>query len=441
MNGDGGGRMAYGSAIAPTDRKPMLASSPDLPSHPSPGPPPDTSTVASAGRPVLRLARHRDQRVRHGSPWVFSNQVDLTAPLKALAPGALVRIETADGKPRGVATFNPNTLICARLHDPDPEAVLDAAWFARKLKAALRLRERFFAKPLYRLVHAEADALPGFVADRYGDTVVVQANTAGAEALTPAFLAALDEVVRPASVVLRNNSAGRALEGLAERTEVVKGSVAGPILIEDRGAKFPVDVLKGQKTGWYLDLAEARGRVGRLAAKARMLDLCCNAGAFSVIAAKAGAASVLGVDGSDLALDLARQAAALNGVAPRCEFVKDDVFAAAEKLLAENRRFDLVVADPPSFVKSKKDIKKGGAAYKKLARLAAGVTARHGFLFIASCSHNMTAELFAAEVASGLGQAGRTGRIVAIGGAGPDHPVHPHLPETAYLKWQLMQID
>lgn len=396
---------------------------------------------AMTDRPVLRLLRHRDQRVRHGSPWVFSNQVEMTDDLKALAPGALVVVETADGRPRGVATFNPNALICARLHDPDPAAILDAAWFERKLKAALRLRERFFAKPLYRLVHAEADALPGFVADRYDGTVVVQANTAGAEALTPAFLAALDRAVAPAAVVLRNNSSGRALEGLAETTAVAKGAVGGPLIIEDRGAKFPVDVLKGQKTGWYLDLAEARGRVGRLAAKARMLDLCCNAGAFSIIAAKAGAASVLGVDGSDLALDLARQAAALNGVAQRCEFVKDDVFAAAEKLARENRRFDLVVADPPSFVKSKKDIKKGGAAYKKLARLAATVTAKHGFLFIASCSHNMSADLFAAEVAAGLGQAGRTGRILATGGAGPDHPVHPHLPETAYLKWQLMQID
>jgi 23S rRNA (cytosine1962-C5)-methyltransferase len=432
--------MAYGSASAKPERSPMIDPTPE-PTPETPPASPAAGLAAAGDRPALRLARHRDRRVRQGSPWVFSNQIEMTAEAKALPPGALVRIETGDGRPLGVATFNPNTLISARLYDADPDAALDTPWFAKKLKSALRLRERFFAKPLYRLVHAEADALPGFVADRYGDTVVVQANTAGAEALTPAFLAGLDEAVRPAAVVLRNNSGGRAQEGLAEKVEVVRGAVTGPILIEDRGAKFPVDVLKGQKTGWYLDLAEARGRVGRLAAKARMLDLCCNAGAFSVIAAKAGAAGVLGIDGSDLALDLARQAAALNGVAPRCEFVKDDVFAAAEKLMRENRRFDLVVADPPSFVKSKKDIKKGGAAYKKLARLSAGLTARHGFLFIASCSHNMTAEMFAAEVAAGMGQAGRTGRIVATGGAGPDHPVHPHLPETAYLKWQLMQID
>ena len=395
----------------------------------------------AAARPTLRLQPKRDWRVRNGSPWIYSNEVQLSDALKAAAPGTLVRIEASDGRPLGAATLNPRTLICGRIYDRDPDAALDAAWFAGKLKAALKLRERFFQKPLYRLIHAEADALPGFVCDRYDDVFVVQANTAGAEALTPAFLEALDAVAKPAAVVLRNNSGGRSLEGLAEKVEVVRGETDGRIVIEDRGAKFPIDVVKGQKTGWYLDLADARGRVGRLAARARMLDLCCNAGAFSIIAAKAGATSVLGIDGSDLALDLARTAAELNGVAERCTFEKADMFQATEKLLRENRRFDLVVADPPSFVKSKKDIKKGAAAYKKLARLSAGVTARHGFLFIASCSHNMTPEMFGEEVAAGLSAAHRTGRILMSGGAGPDHPVHPMLPETAYLKWLLLQLD
>ncbi len=392
-------------------------------------------------RPVLRLLPHRDRRVRAGNPWVFSNEIKLTEELKALPPGSLVALQSAEGRPLAVATFNARALIAARLYDRDAEAVLDAAWFERKLKSALRLRQSFFQKPLYRLVHAEGDALPGFVCDRYGDVAVAQANTAGAELLTPAFLEALETALRPAAIVLRNNSGVRALEGLEDKVEIVRGEISGPIEIEDRGARFAIDVLRGQKTGWYLDLAEARGRVGRLASGARLLDLFCHAGAFAVIAAKAGAKSVLGIDGSDAALDLARRAAEMNGIAARAAFERADAFTALESLRAANRRFDIVVADPPSFVPSKKDIKRGAAAYKKLARLAAQVVAGHGFLFIASCSHNMTAEMFAEEVAAGLAQAERAGRIVMSGGAGPDHPVHPLLPETAYLKWLLLQLD
>jgi 23S rRNA (cytosine1962-C5)-methyltransferase len=392
-------------------------------------------------RPLLRLLPKKERRVRAGHPWVFSNEADLTEELKALSPGTLVRVEAADGRPLGLASFNPQSTIAARLYDRDAEAVLDIAWFEAKLAAALALRERFFAKPLYRLVHAEADGLPGFVADRYGDVVVAQANTAGAEALTPQFLAALDRVLAPKTVVLRNNSGGRALEGLPEKVAVAKGAVEGPIEIEDRGARFLIDVIQGQKTGWYLDLAEARGRVGRLAARARVLDLFCHAGAFAIVAAKAGAREVLGIDGSELALELARRSAALNGVAERARFERADAFKALETLVAERRRFDIVIADPPSFVKSKKDLKRGAAAYKKLARLSATAVARGGMLFIASCSHNMTAEMFAEVVAAGLAQVPRQGRIVMSGGAGPDHPVHPFLPESAYLKWLLLNLD
>ncbi len=394
-----------------------------------------------APRPTLRLLPHRDRRVRAGNPWVFSNEIKLTDELKALPPGTLVALQSAEGRPLGVASFNPRSLIAARLYDRDPEAVLDAAWFEHKLKAALRLRQSFFQKPLYRFVHAEGDALPGFVCDRFGDVAVAQANTAGAELLTPSFLAALETVLRPKTIVLRNNSGVRALEGLEEKVEVVRGEISGPIEIEDRGARFPIDVLRGQKTGWYLDLAEARGRVGRLAAGARLLDLFCHAGAFAVIGAKAGAKSVLGIDGSDAALELARKAAHMNGIAERATFERADAFKALEALHRDNRRFDIVVADPPSFVPSKKDITRGAAAYKKLARMSSQVVARHGFLFIASCSHNMTVEMFGEEVAAGLAQAERGGRIVLSGGAGADHPVHPLLPETDYLKWLLLQAD
>src|SRR5262249_40016432 len=216
----------------------------------------------SSDRPILRLLPGRDKRVRAGSPWIYSNEIALVPEAKAIAPGAPVRLETAEGKALGVATFNLHALIAARLYDRDPGAALDAGWFQQRLRRALRLREKFFQKPLYRLVHAEGDGLPGFVADRFNDAstgvAVVQANTAGAERLLPAFLEALDRTLAPKTIVSRNDSAGRALERLKDEVRVLRGSVDGPVEIEDRGARFLIDVLGGQKTGWYLDIAEAR---------------------------------------------------------------------------------------------------------------------------------------------------------------------------------------
>ena len=394
-----------------------------------------------AERPLIRLLPGHDKRVRAGSPWIYSNEIALDAEAKAIPPGALVRVETAEGKPLGVAAFNLHALIAARLYDREPAAALDAEWFAERLRRALKLREKFFQKPLYRLVHAEGDGLPGFIADRFGDVCVVQANTAGAELLLPAFTEALERTLGPKAIVLRNDSAGRALEGLREETKLLRGTVEGPIEIEDRGARFPIDVLGGQKTGWYLDIAEARGRVARLARGARVLDLYCHTGAFSVICARAGAKEVRGIESSAKALTLAQQAVQLNGLGERVRFERAEVFEALAEIDAKPARYDLVIADPPSFVKSKKDLGPGARAYRKLARLCASVVERGGFLFIASCSHNMTPEMFAGEVAAGLAAAARTGRILMSGGAGPDHPVHPQLAETAYLKWLLLQVD
>lgn len=397
-------------------------------------------TDAASALPVLRLLARQDRRLRSGRPWAYANEIDLDAA-RQLAPGTIVNLEAANGDRLGTASFNRHSLIATRLYSRLPNATLDRGFFAAALQRALALRERFFSAPFYRLVHAEGDGLPGFVVDRHDDVLAVQANTAGAERLLPEMLAALTETLAPSAVVLRHDSPVRALEGLESYVRMATGSPAHKAVVVEGGCRFPVDMLGGQKTGWYYDLAAARRQIAALAAGANMLDLCCHSGAFAITAARAGARQVLAVESSAPALELAAAAAAANGVAAAVTFRRGDVFEELQALAAADKRFDLVVADPPSFVKSKKELGPGARGYRKLARLAAGVVAPEGLLFIASCSHHVSPELFAAEVAAGLGAAERGGRIVAAGGAGPDHPVHPQLPETAYLKHLLIQVD
>jgi 23S rRNA (cytosine1962-C5)-methyltransferase len=276
------------------------------------------------------------------------------------------------------------------------------------------------------------------IVDRFGDVLVVEINTAGIDRLDAEFLAACEDVLHPRAIVLRNDSSSRGLEGL-ELGQRVVGELNGPIAVEENGARFLADPVGGQKTGWFYDQRENRRVVAALASGARVLDCYCFSGGFSIAAALAGAREVVGIDRSEPALALAQQAAALNNVA--VQFERAEVFEKLEALAAAKERFDIVIADPPAFVKSRKDVGPGLRGYRKLARLAASLVAPGGFLFIASCSHNVEVESFAEAVRRGLHDASRTGRILSSSGAAPDHPVHPALPESAYLKAQLLSLD
>jgi 23S rRNA (cytosine1962-C5)-methyltransferase len=352
-----------------------------------------------------------------------------------------VRLVAEHGEAIGTAYFNPRTLIAARLLTRAPEARIDAAFLAERLRRALELRERLLLVPFYRLVHAEADGLPGLILDRYGDAVVMQANTAGMELLTPLLLEALDAVLSLTAVLLRNDTPARKLEGLPHQVTWAKGAVDAPIEVIENGARFPVELGQGQKTGWFFDQRENRAMVAALAAGARMLDLYCYGGGFAVQAAVAGAEEVAALDRSEAALAAAAMAAEANGVAGRCRFQRAEVFEHLARLRDAGERFDIVVADPPAFVKSKKELAQGAKGYRKLVRLAAPLVGPRGFLFIASCSHHVDPPLFAEQVRRGLIDANRSGRILASTGAAKDHPVHPSLPESAYLKAQLLQLD
>jgi 23S rRNA (cytosine1962-C5)-methyltransferase len=322
---------------------------------------------AAAKRPVVRLRAGRPVRVLHGHPWVFSNEIDMSADAKALAPGQIVRIERHNGGPVGVAMFNPHTLIAARMLARG-HADVDAAELSQRIGRALEVRERLFSQPYYRLVHAEGDGLPGLIVDRYGDVLVVQANTAGMDRLLPQLLPALREHLQPRAIALRNDSSARALEGLPQEVSWALGGVDGPVRIEEEGLAFFADVGAGQKTGWFYDQRDNRSFVARLARGLTVLDAYAHTGGFAVRCAHAGAQSVLAVDRSEPALELASRAAAENGVTARCEFRRAEVFGELEALQAAGRTFELVIADPPAFVKSKRDLESGLRGYRKLAR-------------------------------------------------------------------------
>lgn len=396
-------------------------------------------TDTPAERPVLRLAKGRSKRLRAGHPWVFSNEIEMNAEAKALPPGSLVTLMDAGDERLGVATFNPHSLIAARLLSRDAGRAVDAEFLAERLRTALDLRDALFDTPHYRLIHSEADLLPGLIVDRYGDVLALQTNTAGMERLLPVLLDALRRVLDPRAVVLVNDSPVRKLEGLDQHHAVAFGDVDGPVELVENGCRFVADLTGGQKTGWFFDQRDNRAFMARLAKGRRVLDLYTYAGGFAVQAAKAGAAEVFAVDRSEHSLSLADRAAALNGVAVRT--VRAEAFAEMERLALAGERFGVVVADPPAFVKSRKDVGAGAKGYRKMARLAAALAEPGGFLLCASCSHHMPADMFLEEVVQGLHSAGRSGRILRTAGAAPDHPLHPRLPESAYLKAVVFRLD
>lgn len=387
---------------------------------------------------TIRLKPKSGRRAKAGAPWIFSNEIDMTPEAKALPPGTLVNV-AGDDRVLGTGYFNPKSLIGVRLLDTEKDAAIGKAFFAARLARALALREALYDKPYYRLVHAEGDGLPGLTIDRFDDVCVAQVTTAGMEALIEPLLEALDEVLSPRAVVLRNDAPSRALEGLENYVRAGRGEIPSRIAIEENGARYFGDLAGGQKTGWYYDQREHRAFMASLAKGRSVLDAYCYAGGFAVLAAKNSANETVGIDSSQGALTLAEEAASANKAA--CSFVKADVFEEFERLMVAKQSFDIVIADPPPFVKARKDLEAGARAYRKLARLAASVTAKNGFVFLASCSHNIAMERFADECALGIIRTGRKASLIRQGGAGGDHPVHPMLPETAYLKALVFALD
>ncbi|MCE8431149.1 class I SAM-dependent rRNA methyltransferase [Rhodovulum sulfidophilum] len=385
--------------------------------------------------PTIRLMPKAEARaIRHGFPWVYSDELVMDRRTRALAPGSLAVLEDTERRPLGLAAVNPLSRIVARVIDRDPEAEIDSAWFAARIGQASRLRERLYQQPFYRLVHAEADGLPGVVIDRFGDTAVVQPNAAWAELRLEALVEALRQVTGVGTVVKNGSGRVRGLEGLAEETLVLTGALEGPVPVPMNGATYMADLTGGQKTGLFYDQRPNHAFAAGLARGARVLDVFAHVGGFALAALAAGAQSALAVDGSEPALALAEAGARASGLDARFATRKGDAFDTLAALDAEGAQFDLVICDPPAFAPSKKALDAGLRAYERVARLAATLVAPGGYLVLCSCSHAADLAKFRAASARGIGKAGRRGPIVYTGFAGPDHPVLPQLAESGYLK-------
>ncbi len=400
--------------------------------------PTSTEPGSEASVRVLILKRGEERRLAAGHLWVFSNEVDTArTPLTAFQPGEAALLQTHRGAFLGHVYVNPHALICARILSRALDQPVDGALIERRLRAALALRERLGAthgtSHCYRWVFGESDALPGLVLDRYGSLVVGQIATAGMEQLKQTIAAAVRTVLDPAALFWKNDSAARELEHLPQGTEAAFGEVPPEVQVVEAGLTFGAPLVGGQKTGWYYDQSANRARLARyLTSGARVLDVCSYVGAWGIAALRHGAAQATCVDASQTALEFAEANAARNGL--RLEPLRADAFEALKALIEQGRRFDVVILDPPAFIKRKKDSPKGQAAYRKLNQLALALLEEEGLLVSCSCSYHLAADELVAAVQAAARHGRRGVQILEFGGQSPDHPVHPAIPETRYLK-------
>jgi 23S rRNA (cytosine1962-C5)-methyltransferase len=386
----------------------------------------------SQSLPELRLKPREERRLRAGHLWVYSNEVDTgKTPLTALEPGALCRIVDARGKVLGVAYANPRTLLAARVLTSNGKAEINADWFANRLRSALALRERLYDKPFYRLAYGESDGLPGLIVDRYGDVCVVQLATAGMDRLKAQVLEGLQQALAPAGILLRNDVGMRETEGLPESVEEI-GRVPDTVEIDEAGVRFEVPVKTGQKTGWFFDQRSNRDRLDKYLRGKTVLDVFSYLGGWSLRALRAGASAATAVDSSASAIEGVAKNAALNGA--QVETIQGKAIDVLRELRSQAKKFDVVVVDPPALIKRKKDLETGGAHYGALNKTAIELLGPEGILVSCSCSHHLDAESLQRILLRESRTAGRRLQILEQGSQGPDHPVHPAIPETRYLK-------
>lgn len=385
---------------------------------------------------TIKLKQKEERRIQRGHPWIFSNE--LQRATDQFTPGELVEVLDAAGRFMGRGYINPHTLIAVRVLTREQEEI-DRGFFRKRIATARALRTRLGFGDSFRAVFSESDYLPGLIVDKYADTLVLQSSTAGIETLLPDIIAALQDEYSPRAIVLRNDSPSRELEGLALEKRVAYGEIIGPVRIEESGIQYQVDVLEGQKTGFFFDQRENRLAIKDQVQGRRTLDCFCYMGAWALTAARFGAAEVIGLDSSERAISLATQNAALNNLPAR--FKKADVFDELRMLEKQRERFGCIVLDPPAFVKSRAKVREALKGYKEINLRAMRLIEPGGALVTCSCSHHIDEELFKEMLIDAAFSAGKQVRLLEMRSQSRDHPVLLAARETQYLKCAILAID
>ena len=392
---------------------------------------PATAVISTA---VLQLKKNEEKRLSSGHLWIYSNEVDTQAsPLKELSLGQPVEVRSSTGKWLAHAYANPKSLISARITSRNHKYPMSKSLIVHRIKVALGLRERFYPQPFYRLVFGESDLLPGLIVDRFGDVLVVQITTAGMEVLKQEITEALNKVMKPAGIVLRNDTSSRTLEGLDSYVENV-GKVPDEVTLSEGDTEFAIPMANGQKTGWFYDQRDNRQWLNPLVQGKTVIDACSYIGAWGVQAAKHGAERVICIDTSESALEYVAQNAQRNNVSDRVFTARGNATDVLAGLKADGESADIIVLDPPAFIKRKKDYRAGVKGYQKLNERGISLVKPDGLIVTCSCSYHMPVNEFRAMSNRAAVHVDRQMQIIHENGQSIDHPVHPAMSETNYLK-------
>lgn len=384
-------------------------------------------------RKTLRLKKNEDKRIRNGHVWIYSNEVE--TPLKEFTPGEEVLIEAHDKTILGAAFINPHSLIAARLFTRQSAQFFDKELIKQRIQDALELRSRLYSEPFYRLIFGDSDGLSGMVADRFGDTLSLQLNTAGVDAKTDIIIAAfLEAIPSLQSILLKNDSPTRKQEGLEMFVREGFGTPPEKILVKENGIEFHAPLWQGQKTGWFYDHRANRVRLKDYVKGLRVLDVFSYLGAFGIHAAVFGAKTVTCIDESPLSANWIMENARTNGVQDNMDVITLDAFAALKNLIAAKEEYDVIILDPPAFIKRQKDKKEGFLAYQRINEAAIKLLSPNGILFSCSCSMHLSREDLVEVLKRASFRAKAELQILERGTQASDHPIHLAIPETDYLK-------
>jgi len=389
----------------------------------------------------LYLKKKCERRTHGGHLWVYSNEIDTRkSPLQSFSPGQEIIVKDYAERVVGKGYINPRSLITARLLSFDADTVFDNAFFCTRISEALALREQLYSKPYYRLIYGESDGLAGLIVDRFADTLVVQINSAGMEQKLETIKTALLQVLAPARILLRNDSSMRQLEGLESYNRFIYGEPLERVQVEENGVIFNALITQGQKTGWFYDHRTNRSLLKSFVQNKQVLDVFSYLGGWGIQAAVFGAESVCCLDSSERAIGEIKQNAQLNNVADKVSTLCQDAFEGLNTLLKEGRSYQVIILDPPAFIKRKKDLTEGQLAYRRINELALRLLTPGGILFTASCSMHLATTELVDILRRCARKLKRNVQIIAQGHQAADHPIHPAIPETDYLKLLVARV-